>query len=166
MRPPRASRGVALAIQAALCLAVHGCTAATGGAVELSWKLRGASGAGSASSFISCDQNGVLTNDKGVIEFVGQLDTIQIAWNVENLGSGSEQFRCSDGHGVTRFELPPGRASLTVSPICARGPAVPSSYTAPAPVIRDVTAGNIVSLGAVELVLQVDCSLPGTCICQ
>jgi hypothetical protein len=167
-----------------LCLAVHGCTPASGGAVELSWKLRGA-GAGSQSSFIDCDRDGQLHDPTQPIESTGHLVAIQIAWNEDGLEGGSSPcpdgapgsegcrdhrggsttFPCSDGHGVTGFELPPGQTALSVSPICENGPATPSTYSAPAPVLRTVTAGNIVNLGAVELVLQIDCSNP-PCICQ
>ena len=164
MRPQTARRSVALAIQAALYLGVHGCTAVSGGAVELSWKLRGASG--SDDSFIDCDANGALTNDKGPIEGVGRVVDIQIAWDQNGSGGGNARFRCADGHGITGFTLPPGDVALTVSPICSNGNAAdPSTYSAPAPVLRSVTAGNTVSLGAVEMVLQIDCSLGGHCIC-
>lgn len=164
MRFRAARRGVALAIQAVLCLAVHGCTAVSGGAVELSWKLRGASG--SDDSFVDCDANGVLTGEKGPIEGVGRVVDIQIAWNQDGLSGSAAKFRCSDGHGITGFVLPPGQVALSVSPICRNGNAAdPSTYSAPAPLVRTVTAANTVSLGAIELVLQVDCSLGGRCIC-
>lgn len=164
MRPQTARRSVACAIQAVLCLAVHGCTAVSGGAVELSWKLRGASG--SDNSFIDCEANGALTNDKGPIEGVGRVVDIQIAWSQDGSAGSDAKFRCSDGHGITGFVLPPGQVALSVSPICSNGAvADPSTYSAPAPLVRSVTAGDTVSLGAVELVLQVDCPLGGSCIC-
>lgn len=163
MHPSSHRVGVALATRVALCLAVHGCTTVDGGAVELSWKLRGASG--SPSSFIDCNANGVLTDTDGPITGTGRLVAIEIRWNEAGLGSGAKTFSCHDGHGVTGFELPPGEAALTVSPVCLNGPANSADYTAPAPELRTVTAGNTVSLGAVELVLQVDCELQH-CICQ
>jgi hypothetical protein len=55
---------------------------------------------------------------------------------------------------------------LSVSPICAGGPAAPDTYTAPAPVQRTVNVGDTVSLGAVELILQVSSCELQPCICQ
>jgi len=144
-------------IGTALYLLVHAaCTDVSGGAVELSWRLRPTSGAGTSQPFIDCNSGFPLT---------GPVTSIRLDWDV----AGTQAFAvfdCNAGNGVTRFDLPPGQALLSVSPICAGGPAAPDTYTAPAPEQRAVNVGDTVSLGAVELILQVtSCDLQ-PCICQ
>lgn len=147
----------------ALCLAVHGCTTATGGAVELSWKLRPASG--SPDNFVDCDGTGTLTDIGGPIVGTGKLTQIRLHWSVAN-GPNHADFACGNGHGVTGFDLPPGEELLSVVPLCNGVEAALDTYTASAPERRTVIVGNTVSLGAVELVLQVtQCALQ-PCICQ
>jgi hypothetical protein len=147
-----------------LCLVVHAaCTSVDGGAVELSWRLRPNSGAGISQPFVECD-NPMLSG-------TGAVTGILLEWLVGEDHS-SVVFDCNAGHGVTRFVLPPGQALLSVSPVCMLGPAAATTYTAPAPKQSTVTVGNTVSLGAVELILQVtDCGLGSgsaspPCICQ
>ena len=139
MRPSSQSHAVAWAIRALVCLSVHGCTTATGGAVELSWKLKGASGTNT--NFIDCGKTGIPAE-------------IRLAWT-DDVGSGSAEWDCSLGQGVTGFALHPGQALLEVIPICASEvPAASDTYIAPAPEQRAVIAGDTISLNAVELVLR------------
>jgi hypothetical protein len=148
-----------------LCPLVHaGCEAGSGGAVELSWKLRPNSSS-LEDKFVDCDA-GDDTTVRGDVEF------IQLAWQVvgdkgEPIGSGSDEWRCTDNHGVTGFSLPEGTASLIVIPECASEiSAAANAYIAPAPVQRQVIQGNTISLGAVELVIDVgDCDDDRPCIC-
>ncbi|MDB4960601.1 MAG: hypothetical protein JWP01_600 [Myxococcales bacterium] len=145
-------------IATALCLPVHGCDPVNGGAVELSWKLRPASSS-LPDKFVECDS---LQDD------TGPVTRIQLDWAMQD-GSGrvgSASWRCDDNHGVTGFELPEGEALLSVTPICADGPASLDTYTAPAPEKRNVIPGDTVSLGAVELVLQVSYCGQQPCICH
>jgi hypothetical protein len=137
-----------------LCLAVHGCADVDGGAVELSWKLRAATGASQA--FLSCNVG---------LPGTGPITHIRLDWEVGELAA-FRQWRCEDDHGVTGFELPEGSALLRVSPVCATGEADPSTYSAPAPEHRRMIAGNTVSLGGVELLLEVSSCDRQACICQ
>lgn len=158
------SHFVGVAASTLVFLAVHACTDVKGGAVELSWKLRAAAGAQDV--FVSCDANGNLTDSAGSSLEPGQLKFIRLGWAGAGSGSGSVEFNCSASHGVTTFIVPPGETYLSVDPVCANG-ALPNdkTYVAPAPILRSVIAGDTVSLGAVELVLQVsNCSQP--CVCQ
>jgi hypothetical protein len=141
-------------VAATLYLAVHGCTAVDGGAVEVSWKLRPASG--STTDFIDCDSGYAGT---------GPVTEIRLDWQVGDV-KGDRTWACIDGHGVTRFELPAGQALLSVVPVCATGPAAQDTYVAPAPEQRTVIVGDTVSLGAIELVLQVSDCTRQPCICQ
>jgi hypothetical protein len=144
-----------------LYLAVHGCADVHGGAVELSWKLRAT--AGSEQTFLDCSVG---------VAGAGHVSYIRLDWQV----NGEADFRrwpCGAYHGVTGFELPEGEALLTVSPECEtqdRPPvlysAAADTYIAPAPEQRVVIAGNTVSLGGVELLLEVSSCDKQACICQ
>jgi hypothetical protein len=142
----------------ALCLAVHGCTDVGGGAVELSWKLRALTG--SEETFLDCVIALEPTNQRV------EVARIQLDWDV-NGEVGRRSWPCDDDHGVTRFELPEGSALLRVRPICATGElAEPRTFSSPAPEQRNVIAGDTVSLGAVELLLEVSSCDVQPCICQ
>jgi len=113
------------AVVFAMCLAVHGCTDVTGGAVELSWKLRAVTG--SDNTFLDCAIKLAPTGQ------AVQVARIRLDWSVDD-EEGSRSWPCDDDHGVTKFELPEGRALLHVSPICADNTvALASTFRAPAP---------------------------------
>ncbi len=153
VRAPRVampSRAVVLA----LCLAVHGCADVEGGAVELSWKLRAATG--SEHTFLDCSVD---------VTGAGRVAFIRLDWEVDGVAD-FRRWPCGDDHGVTGFELPEGRALLRVSPVCADKDAAPETYIAPAAEQRTVIAGNTVSLGGVELLLEVSSCDAQPCICQ
>jgi hypothetical protein len=146
------------AVVFALCLAVHGCTDVTGGAVELSWKLRAATG--SDRTFLDCAIQLEPTNQ------AVEVARIQLEWEVEG-EPGVRSWACDDDHGATKFELPEGRALLRVTPICSNGMvAATSTFSAPAPEQRNVIVGNTISLGGVELLLEVSSCDLQACICQ
>lgn len=153
--------GALLGIAAALLLL--GCTSVDGGAVELSWKLRPTSSAIS-DKFVDC------TPDPARFPSTNAVTRIRLTWEVAGHAEGSASWACEDSHGVTSFDLDAGDALLTVSPECAEGPADPRAFIAPPPIQRPVTVGDVVSLGAVELVLAVTAcgDQPGQlpCICQ
>jgi hypothetical protein len=146
------------AVVFALCLAVHGCADVNGGAVELSWKLRAASG--STSTFLNCAITLAPNNTPA------EVARIQLHWNVDG-DEGVRSWPCDDDHGATRFELPEGQALLSVRPICNDGnAAAENTYKAPAPEQRAVIAGNTISLFGVELLLEVSSCTVKPCICQ
>jgi hypothetical protein len=139
----------------ALVTSVVACTDVDGGAVELSWKLRPASSA-LEDKFVDCESGKVGTNP---------IAAIRLEWTVEQQVD-HEEWPCDDSHGVTGFVLPEGSALFSVSPVCEFGPAIGTSYIAPAVEQRTVISGDTVSLGAVELVVQVtDCGVQ-ECICE
>ena len=138
----------------ALCLAVNGCTDVNGGAVELSWKLRPASG--STDIFVDCDS---------MIMGTQPVTQIRLDWQV-GAETGFASWTCTDYHGVTGFDLPKGTALLSVRPVCAAGDALTSTYIAPAPEQRAVIVGNTISLGAVELIVEASSCGEQPCICQ
>jgi hypothetical protein len=150
----RSNRGVLGGVASAI-LIVCGCSGVDGGAVELSWKLRPASSA-LEDKFVDCKSGKVGTNP---------IAAIRLEWTVEQQ-TDHEEWPCDDSHGVTGFVLPAGSALFSVSPVCEFGPAIQTSYIAPAVEQRAVISGDTVSLGAVELVVQVtDCGVQD-CICE
>lgn len=145
---------ITLALVSALAAS---CAQVDGGAVELSWTLRPASSS-LTDKFVSC--NATIDN----VQF--EVAEVRLDWEPVSGEPGSTAWPCDDSHGVTKFELPTGDTLLTVTPICATGPAAPDTYIAPAPERRTVIAGDTVSLGAVELVLQVSSCDQQPCICH
>ena len=143
-------------VATALCLSVHGCADVDGGAVELSWKLRPTSSS-LEDKFVECDSGRTGT---------GPVTYIRLDWEVSGV-VGSSAWSCDDNHGVTKFDLPTGMALLTVRPECGDHlPADPASYIAPAVEQRRVSPGDTVSLGAVELVVNVSYCIDQPCVCQ
>lgn len=123
-----------------VCGFVHGCgDAPSGGAVELSWALRDRT-----RGFVACT--------------VANIRKIRLDWTVGEL-RGFDTWPCDNNgvrQGVTGFQVPVGDASLAISPECADGPASPDSYEAPAPIVRHIELGGIVTLGAVVLAIELE----------
>jgi len=158
MRVVSRLQGAVLAVLVALGLLAAGCVDVDGGAVELSWKLRPASSS-LTDKFVDCESGFPGT---------GPVTRIRLDWAMQD-GTGRQGFaswRCSDNAGVTGFDLPEGNALLWVTPECEGSHADPATYTAPAPQLRTVILGDTVSLGAVELVLQVSYCGAQPCICS
>ncbi len=150
-------RRLAFAALAVAC----GCTRVDGGAVELSWKLRPESGPASdpKNPFLDCNIGEPNTSP---------VSEIQIEWSPCTGERCTARWDCTQNHGVTGFDLDEGDVLLTITPLCADGPASPMAYEPAAPIQRSVVTGNIVNLGAVELVLQVSSCDPTNhpCICE
>jgi hypothetical protein len=154
-RPAR-SLWIRIAI-ATLCLPVHACDLGSGGAVELSWSLRPASGSGS-DKFVGCEARDSQNN------LIRAITRVRLHWQVDGMAC-SHAWSCDANHGATRFEVPRGIADLTLTlecgdptpglPECADDqPAALDTYIAPAIVQRDAIRGETVTLGAVELVVS------------
>jgi hypothetical protein len=149
---------------AVLIAMLAGCDKVDGGAVELSWKLRPASGE-LPDKFVECRSGQVGTNP---------VTKMRLLWSVRTddnqIVQGTDEWPCDDSHGVTGFDLPPGTALLSVKPVCGAVPnefdALPESYIAPAAEQRRVNLGDTVSLGAVELVVVVSYCPDQSCICE
>jgi len=152
-------------MRATLLLLVAACSQIGDGAVELNWALRPASSA-DPDKFVDCALNGGSAVPMPVT-------FIRLDWLRSDGTPDHDFWNCSDNTGVTGFVLEPGERLLTVSPRCGEPgsdgdgvPADPTTYTAPATVERTVTAGDTVSLGAVQLVLEIsNCDLQ-QCICN
>lgn len=139
------------------------CTKVDGGAAELSWKLRPASSP-LTDKFVDCDST--VVDDATDTMFTLSVKKIRLDWSSGGVMASGEEWSCSDSQGVTGFELPPGETLLWVTPICETGAATAATFVAPAPEQRTVIAGDTVSLGAIELILQVSDCAQQMCICQ
>ena len=137
-----------------LCLGVHGCTQAEGGAVELSWALR-------------------ATEDREITDCAGErIREIQLWWQTPEV-TDVKGFPCDASHGTTAFELPTGPVTLSVVPACefVSGPrclanptpcecvarvADSATFEAPPPLVRRVVVGETVTLDAMVMVIDND----------
>ncbi len=158
-----ASRWSERAFVTALLVSLGACTTIDGGAVELSWRLRPSS-SGISDKFVGC------TPDPSRFEDARPVARIRLDWEVAGQASGFASWPCEDNHGVTGFDLAAGDAFLTVSPECDDRVADARTFIAPAPIERPVSMGHVVSLGAIELILNVSGCGSGAeqvpCICQ
>jgi hypothetical protein len=128
--------------------------AVDGGAAEFSWSLRSFDGR----SIESCSDAGI--------------DRVRLCWDsLDAEGGGSGQcrppglrtFDCRERRGITGFEIPPGRTSLFILPICPDGaPARDGTYDVPPPIVRTVTEGQVVTLSSL-LIVAGDQSRPDGC---
>jgi hypothetical protein len=157
-----------------LCLPVHACDLGTGGAVELSWAFRPASGPGSGSGsnakFVGCEARDNQNN------LTRAITRVRLHWTVPGSTPCSRAWTCDANHGATRFEVPQGTANLTLTLECGDPtpglsecaddhPAGTDTYIAPAIVQRDSIRGEVITLGAVELVVS-DAACPSEpCTC-
>lgn len=125
--------------------AVHGCTTVEGGAVEISWNLRNVDGTG-----VSCGAANVARIDLYVSD---------------DFGNGIISFPCGDERGVTRFDIAPGEAELWLAPGCEEG--TPIAYRAPPPIVRTITAGEVITLDTQLIEVRAGNCLPeDPCTCQ
>lgn len=130
-------------LSALLMMTWAGCVQIDGGAVELSWAVFDFGGDGR-----SC-------------EFAG-ISEVTLCWQAaDGLSSefacqpgSSHDFDCDTEQGSTAFEVPPGPTSLWIEVTCEQTslPAAPGSYQVPAPIVRTVRDGEIVSLSSLLIV--------------
>lgn len=140
-------------------LLLSGCVDVQGGAVELSWSLRTYEGA----SLAPCSR--------------ADIDRVRICWDsLEDGGrpaarcqpSQYRSFPCDEQSGVTRFEVPPGPASLFIEPVCLDGlPAPIGTYEVPPAIVRTIVDGEVATLSSLLMVVTDNqtCTGPG-CTCR
>lgn len=119
-----------------------GCVAVDGGAVEFSWAVRSFDG-----SEIGC--------------VLAKIDTVSLCWrdsiitgSTECLTEASSDFRCDREQGATSFSVPSGEQTLWIEVSCATtgARADRAGYEVPAPIVRTVTNGGIVTLNSLLIV--------------
>jgi hypothetical protein len=151
--------GISLGFAALIAgLGSAGCVQVDGGAVELSWSLRTFEG----ESITSCGDAAIAR--------------VRLCWISLELDGGeaqdgcrpqnSREFACGNESGITGFDLPPGRTSLFVQPICLDGSAArEGTYDVPAPIVRTVQEGKVVTLSSL-LIVASDHTRPEESRCQ
>ena len=158
MQRSRRVTAVASSVLAVLSLSttcLTGCVAIDGGAAELSWTVRSPEGESS-----SCDLRGA-DDEPDIAE-------VRICWEaLEDDGSefdlrcdrdNSRSFECTVEHGVTGFEIAPGRTALWIEPLCEDSGSLPppDRYEVPAPIVRTIEDGQVAILNALLIVAAAD----------
>ena len=135
-------------------LPVHACTSVDGGAVDLSWRLRTLEGHEISDGHHGCQDTGI--------------ERMRLHWQIDEPGGemGSAAWACEDVRAITGFEVPAGNALLRIEPECADAPADPASYEAPAPIAREITTGDVITLNAVVVSVQLSLCDQQPCVCR
>jgi hypothetical protein len=128
------TRAFALAL---LCAGGAGCVEIHGGSVELAWELFTPAGLACCPNKDPCKAAGAGT--VRVHLQPNQCNTAELP---------ARRFGCSAVQGATQFDIPNGTYCITVDATNAADVAV---AVGPSPILRDVTSGNVVELGAVAL---------------
>ncbi len=119
-----------------LMFAAHGCVQIEGGAAELSWSLRNSSG-----KTLSCAEV--------------DITHLRLCWYLlqgEDSGCPNfQEFPCDKSTGVTAFDITPGETALFIEPVFGNAAC---SYAVPAPIVRDVEEGRVVTLNSLLVVIN------------
>jgi hypothetical protein len=138
-------------------LGLSACVEIQGGAIELAWTIRSFEGEPA-----SCD----LTDPAPDGADRPDITHVRVCW--EPLPDGGElwgycnrdrsaDFLCKDSRGVTGFEVATGTTAIWIEPTCAdSGPAAAGRFQVPAPIVRDVPNGAVVTLNALLIVAAPD----------
>lgn len=128
-------------------LMVHaGCEPVDGGAVEVSWDLRGEDGT---------DRNCAEAN----------IDRIKLEWDGPREAS-QDDFRCEDARGITGFKIGAGEVRLWLVPLCEGGAEATAGFQAPAEIVRTITEGEVITLTTQIIDVKVtDCTPEDPCVC-
>jgi hypothetical protein len=136
------------AVSAVACIEVNG------GAAELSWTLRDFEG-----KPIKRD------NEDGHPCELTNIEWIRLHWQAVGDGgtgigpSGDHSFRCQANRGITEFTIPAGRQMLWIEPVC--GDDIDAArYEVPPPIVRNVEQGTVLTLDALLIVADRDCTCP------
>jgi hypothetical protein len=119
------------------CVDVHG------GAVELSWSLRTLDGK---------PVNGGCG--------AANIATVRLFWRSaaegETQSEGVADFACKANRGATDFVIAEGEQLLRIEPVCDSGSApLQNTYKVPPPIRRQVRAGEVVTVNALLIVVEV-----------
>jgi hypothetical protein len=137
-----------------LCLLVlpgtAACVQVDGGAVEASWVLQTFDGR----SISDC---GCSTPEVSRVRFV--VVRMDGPGGDVCAGRPSCEFPCRRGTGATRFEIPPGRYAISLSPLGVTGQPLLAggAVDVPAPILRNVVFGQPTELDAFSI--QASCAL-------
>lgn len=136
---PKWRAGLVVAVGFLALVGLPGCVQVQGGAIELSWSLRSFTG----DPVDRCADSAIAR--------------IRVLWQADDGTSNPSftDFACEDSAGVTGFEVPGGSTRVWVEPICTDGiNASPGTFSAPAPIVRDVLVGAVVTLNSLLIVVS------------
>ncbi len=127
------TRAALLALAALSTAAGAGCVDINGGAVELRWEVR-------------------LLNGEKTFCSDTQIARVELC---ATPAQGAEMTRCGSWpcgyyYGSTEFDIPPGRYSLEIHPLCSDG-SIPAA-SVPAPIVRDIQDGDVAQLDTLLIV--------------
>lgn len=149
------ARGGILWLAIVQVVSVVACVDVNGGAAELSWTLRDFEGKPISGDDPAC----TITN----------IGEVRLNWKAatsdgddELIADDSEEFPCIDNRGVTGFDIPPGRQMLWIEPICREEMAIIGKYEVPPPIVRTVEEGTVITLDALLIVADPDCTCPSS----
>ena len=123
----------------AALLALAGCVDVHGGSVELAWELFSPSGSACCPNHDPCKAAGAQL--VRVHLHPGGCDAPELA--------PVSVFTCSTTQGSTQFDIPAGTYCIEID--AAPDTSSAAVATGPGPILRDVSNGNVVELGAVAL---------------
>lgn len=125
-----------------------GCVDISGGAVELSWSFQ---------TFVGGSiQDACATT---------QVESVRLCWRAKGGENGTnncqvltsyDDFPCNDFRGITDFVIPPGEQLMEIAPLCTGQDQPPErqKYDVPAPIVRDVITGEVVTLDSLLIVIN------------
>lgn len=126
-------------------VSLGGCVDINGGAVELSWSFQTFQG-GSIND--ECEDT--------------QVESVRLCWRPRD-GTNDcttpgffADFSCNEFRGITAFTIGAGEQLLEIAPICtgATEPPDRQQYDVPAPILRDVVWGEVVTLDSLLIVID------------
>lgn len=131
------------------------CVQIDGGAIELSWAVRDFDG-----NSRSCGETGI--------------SAVSLCWQPSDglsdqfvcQATASSTFPCDRERGSTAFEVPPGPTALWIQVGCGEmGEAAdPDTYEVPAPIVRTVRDGEVVTLNSLLIIATPACGTEA-CTC-
>lgn len=136
----------ALAALTAVLVGTSACVEIRGGAVELSWSFQNFQGGP-----IEPDDDCAATQVSQV-----RLRWESAPWN-QARSSGTTTFPCTAFRGITDFVIGAGPQLLEIEPVCASGAMIEEhTYAVPAPLLRTVIEGEVVTLDSLLIVTDDD----------
>jgi hypothetical protein len=160
---PRVSRRLLVILIAAA--AAGGCVEIDGGAVELSWTLRDSDGKQNDCQSARIDQIRICWSPLADDASTSGTLSCQVAREDGGIERLYRAFDCEQNRGVTRFEVPPGPNALFVSPLCVGAQEPTGPFNVPAPIVRTVVKGEVVTLDQILIVASNHQCVADQCTC-
>jgi hypothetical protein len=131
--------GVTLAALGMGCVDIHG------GAVEVAWAIYASTGR-------ACCPNGDFCR-------AAQATTVTAHLHPETCAGAelTRGFPCHRGEAASGFDIPPGLYCITIDAVDTQGQVIARG---PAPLLRQISTGDVSELGAVALTLVDDSRCP------